>query len=73
MSKSGIAIILLALLSACDRPHWINAGVERVCTDEQWERVEKETLFCKANTATASGKCLGSAMIRNCNRRKDRE
>lgn len=49
----------------------LNVQRDYRCTDKQWQTVEKEANYC-ANTIVAYSKshCFDSAIVRNCDARK---
>ena len=67
------ALLSTLLLTGCPGP----AGYEspdlalrtHVCTPEEMQRVEKETLFCQEKTSYLSTYCYSAAIQRVCTRR----
>ena len=71
--KSIVMPVLVLSLTACDpdvsgvaaRGDILN---NRVCTEQQKQRVEKETLFCVKNTGFLGSDCYVNSMRRVCSR-----
>jgi hypothetical protein len=64
----------LLALTACgfDESEWERAPRNHTCTAEQMGKVERETLWCKANTGYVSTYCYGASIIRNCTKSPER-
>jgi len=61
-------MMFIALLTGCNQENadWRNAMIDRKCSVEQFEVVEKEANYCNATTDYFGSFCLGTAMIRHC-------
>lgn len=75
--KRLIGFALLLSLTACNDPslegqekYKSDAAIltNSVCTEQQMQRVEKETLFCKHNTGYFASDCYVNSMRRVCSR-----
>lgn len=67
---NALAAAFLATLAGCDlESDWQSAPRTHTCTPEQMVKVERETLWCKANTAYYDTYCYGSSIVRNCAKR----
>ena len=67
--KALMTITAIAALAGCSdvgRANWHLAPTQRVCTEQEMERVEHESAWCNKNTGYASTYCYGSAILRNC-------
>ena len=62
-------LVAIAVLAGCDNAgiaDWQLAPKQRSCTEQEMERVERETTWCNENTGYISSYCYGAAILRNC-------
>lgn len=57
-----LLIFVVIVLTGCSSP----MSPELKCSDEQWQLVEEQTIFCKENTSFYATTCLEAAIKRNC-------
>ena len=81
--KYIIALTAFCLLAACDggttdkngyhKNHHPTelAPMEYDCTADQMKRVQEESTWCDKNTGYFRSYCYGSAIIRNCTKKRD--
>lgn len=62
-------LVACVLLVGCDT-RWRDAPFTHTCTADQMTIVEKQTAYCKTNTGFNGEFCYGSAIMRNCERKK---
>lgn len=60
--------IVLIFLCSCSKQEFMDDSVvyKSVCTDEEYLKVEKQTIFCNEKTSYTSTYCYKSAFQRNC-------
>ena len=73
MIAKTIALILLTILSGCDKSRidleMDAALTDYSCTVEQHSKVEHEAVWCANNANFLSSHCYEAAIIRNCAKR----
>lgn len=66
-----IAVIFAVLLTGCDSRNnflheWEAAPLNRICTEEEMTRVQREALWCKVNTGYTGAYCYGTTIMQVC-------
>lgn len=58
-------VIVYSIISTPSQD-WKKAPTEYNCTEEQMDKVQKETIFCNEKTGYVKTYCYGTAIMRNC-------
>ena len=64
-----LLLILIPLCVSCaydETDDWRTAQYTYSCTDEQFQKVEKETTFCVDKVSIDKPYCFRTSIIRNC-------
>lgn len=71
----GLPLVAAIMLAGCGErgSHWNSAAFEYTCDSPQMAKAQTEALWCKENTDYRAEYCYGSAIMRNCTVRTEKE